>query len=164
MRGSMDRRSLTLAGVSMLGLLVAAQPSFAQQSNPLLGNWKINLEKSKFATGAAPKSATLRYEQDGQNIKNTTTLVDAQGKEVTGTLLHIYDGMPHPSTGNPEFDSSSYTRVDANTLIIGRFKAGKLIAIGTLVISPDGKTSTVTSTGTGVGLAANTGVTVFDKQ
>jgi hypothetical protein len=51
-----------------------------------------------------------------------------------------------------------------NTLIFNRFKAGRLIATGTIVVSPDGKTETVTTTGTGTTLAAATGVSVWDKQ
>jgi hypothetical protein len=47
--------------------------------------------------------------------------------------MHIYDGQPHPSTGNPNYDASAYTQVDANTLSLARFKAGKLIAVGSIV-------------------------------
>ena len=91
----------------------------------------------------------------------------AQSYPTRGTavvLMHIYDGQPHPSTGNPDYDASAYTQVDANTLILARFKAGKLIAVGTLVISPDGKTFTNNNTGLGSAPGAMTGIAVFDKQ
>ena len=78
--------------------------------------------------------------------------------------MHIYDGQPHPSTGSPDFDASAYTRVDANTIIWGRFKGGKLVAVGTGVVSQDGKTWTTTTTGTGNTVGAMTGIAVFDKQ
>jgi hypothetical protein len=145
-------------------LLVATLPQacFAQ-SSPLIGTWKLNLEKSKFV-GSPPRSLTLTYQQDGQNIRNTIQGIDAQGNPTAGVLMHIYDGQPHPSTGDPDYDASAYTRVDANTLIIARFKAGKLIAVGTLVISPDGKTATNSNTGLGSAPGAATGIAVFDKQ
>jgi hypothetical protein len=78
--------------------------------------------------------------------------------------MHIYDGQLHPSTGNPNYDASAYTRVDANTLIRAHFKAGKLIAVGTIVISPDGKTATNNATGLGSWPGSGTGIEVFDKQ
>jgi hypothetical protein len=51
-------------------------------------------------------------------------------------LLHIYDGMPHPTTGNPEWDSTAFTRV-GNTINWVRFKQGKIVEVGQGVIVPD---------------------------
>jgi hypothetical protein len=82
-----------------------------------------------------------------------------------GVVMHIYDGQPHPSTGSSDFDASAYTRVDANTIIFNRLKAGKLVATGTIVVSQDGKMLTVNTTGVGSTLsAAATGIEVYDKQ
>jgi hypothetical protein len=161
----MDRRSLTLAGVSLLGLLVAApQVSLAQSSNPFLGTWKLNLEKSKFTSGPAPKSTTLNYFQDGQNVRNNAQNVDAQGNPTTAVYLHIYDGQSHPTTGVPGVDASAYTRINANTLIFSRSKEGKLVAVGVVAVSQDGKTFTGTTTGAGVTSGVGTDVTVYEKQ
>ena len=159
------RSKVTLAGMTVLGLAIGGFPqhSFAQ-SNPLIGTWKLNIDKSKFSPGTAPRNATLNYQQDGQNFRNTAQTTDAQGNSTTIVYMHFYDGQPHPTTGAPDYDASAYTRVDANTIIFGRFKAGKLIATGTIVVSPDGKTETATTTGTGSSLAAATGVSVWDKQ
>jgi hypothetical protein len=165
-RNIMNRRStFALAGMTVLGLAIGGFPqdSFAQ-SNPLIGTWKLNIDKSKFRPGTAPRSAALNYQQDGQNFKNTALTTDAQGNSTTIVYMHIYDGQPHPTAGALDYDASAYTRVGANTIIFGRFKAGKLIAAGTIVVSPDGKTETVTTTGTGSTLAAATGVSVWDKQ
>jgi hypothetical protein len=156
----MNRRTLTT--MALLGLAVATalpQTGFAQ-SSPLIGTWKLNLDKSKFSPGPPPRSATVTYTQDGPNIRLTAQQIDAQGNPTTVVFMHIYDGQPHPSTGSPVFDASAYTRVDANTIIFTRLKAGKLLATGTLVVSQDGKTGTVTTTGTVPG----NGIAVYDKQ
>jgi hypothetical protein len=63
--------------------------------------------------------------------------------------MHIYDGQPHPTMGSPDYDASAYTRVDANTETVARFKNGKLVAVGSNVVSPDGKALTVTQTTVG---------------
>ena len=155
----------TLTAIMVSGLAIAALPqvSFAQ-SSPLIGTWKLNVEKSKFSPGPPPRSATLTYTQDGQNIKNTTQGIDAQGNAASGVLLHIYDGQPHPSTGSQVSDASAYTRLDANTLIFTRLKAGKLVAVGTAVLSQDGKTWTVTTTGTNSNGQPASSIALYEKQ
>ena len=124
----------------------------------------LNLDKSKYSPGTAPRSVTLIYEQDGQNIRNIGQLTDAKGNSLTVVNIHIYDGQPHPSTGDPDYDATAYTRVDANTVIYSRLKAGKLVLIGTLVVSSDGKTLMGPQTGTlADGQRGNT-ILVYDKQ
>ncbi len=161
----MNRRT-TLMSLALLSLVASAFPqtSFAQ-SSPLIGTWKLNLEKSKFPPGAAPRSQTATFQQDGQNIKNTNQTIDAQGNAMTNVFLHIYDGQPHPTTGNPLYDTSAYLRLDGNTIVLSRFKGGKLIQVGTIVVSQDGKSRTNTTSGiVGPNGLAGTTISVYDKQ
>ena len=113
----MNRRTAVM-NIALVCLVTCAFPqaSFAQ-SSPLIGTWKLNLEKSKLTPATAPRSQTATFQQDGQNIKNTNQTIDAQGNVTTSVLLHIYDGQPHPTTGNPLYDSSAYLRLDANTVV-----------------------------------------------
>ena len=72
---------LVLAAV----VLVAGLPQVGfAQSDPLTGAWKLNLEKSKFSPGPPPKSLTLNYQGEGQNRKNVTEGIDAEGKPMGG--------------------------------------------------------------------------------
>jgi hypothetical protein len=153
------RTTLNLTGMALVGLAMAGLPQLGfGQSSPLIGTWQLNLAKSKFS-GPAPRSLILNYTQDGQNIRNTVQSIDAQGNPRTTVLMHVYDGQPHPSTGSPDYDASAYTRTDANTVIFNRLKAGKLVAIGTGVVSQDGNTFTVTETD-----IDGTDIEVYDKQ
>src|SRR6516162_7595188 len=105
----MNRRTASsLTAMALLGLAIAAFPQvgFAQSSS-LIGTWKLNLDKSKLV-GPPPRSATLTYTQDGQNFRNTAQGIDAQGNSTTVVFMHIYDGMPHPTTGSPVYDASAY--------------------------------------------------------
>jgi hypothetical protein len=163
----MNRRTaLTLPGAVLIGLAVTAllPQSASAQSSPLIGTWKLNLDKSKYSPGPAPSSATLTYAQDGQNIKNTSQTNYAAGNSTTVVFMHIYDGQPHPSTGSPVFDASTYNRLDPNTYIFSRLKGGKLVGVGWGVVSPDGKTWTVTQTGPDVSGRPTNSVAVYDKQ
>ena len=131
------------------------------QSNPQIGTWKLNLVKSKYPP---VRSLTLNIRQDGQNMIDTVELIDIQGNTSTGVVMHVYDGLPHPATVSPDYDATVLTRVDANTLIFNRLKAGRLIQVGTFVVSQDGKTLTIASTGLdGKGQPLNT-IAIFDKQ
>jgi hypothetical protein len=113
-----------LTTMTLFGLMTGALPQVGfAQSSPLIGTWKLNLDKSKFSSGTAPRSQTLIYQQDGQNIRLASQGIDVQGNPISGVLMHIYDGQPHPSTGSPDYDATAYTRVDGNTII----KGGKLV-------------------------------------
>ena len=161
----MNRRT-TLMSLALLSLVASAFPqtSFAQ-SSPLIGTWKLNLEKSNLPPGTAPRSQTATFQQDGQNIKNTNQTIDAQGNAMTNVFLHIYDGQPYPTTGNPLYDASAYLRLDGNTFVVSRFKGGKLVQIGTIAVSQDGKSRTNTTSGiVGPNGLAGTTVSFYDKQ
>ena len=161
----MNRRTtFMLTGMTLLGLAMVALPRVSvAQSSSLIGTWKLNLDKSKLV-GPPPRSATLTYTQDGQNMRSTAQGIDAQGNPTMVVFMHIYDGMPHPTTGSPVYDASAYTRVDGSTLIVARFKAGKLVQIGTLVVSQDGKTLTGPSTGTQANGQLGNTILVYDRQ
>jgi hypothetical protein len=159
----MNRRTAFFS-LAVLSLVAFAFPQAGlAQSNSLVGMWKLNIEKSKF-TGTPLRSQTNTYQQDGQNIKGTVQAVDAQGNATTQVLMHIYDGQPHPLTGNPNYDARSYTRVDANTLISASMKAGKLVQVATIVISPDGKTFTTTNWGIQPSGLMGSNIQVYEKQ
>jgi len=161
----MNRRTAFLS-LAVLSLVIFAFPQASlAQSSSLLGTWTLNLEKSKFVPGTAPRSQTNTYQQDGQNLKGTVQAVYAEGNTITTGLMHIYDGQPHAVTGNPVYDSRSYARVDANTLVSASTKAGKLVQVANIVISPEGKTFTTTTTGIlDASGRAGTNIAVYDKH
>jgi hypothetical protein len=91
--------------------------------------------------------------------------IDAQGNATTTVYLHIYDGQPHRTTGNPLYDATAYLRLDGNTIVFSRFTGGKLVQIGTIAVSQDGKSRTNTTSGiVGPNGLADTTVSFYDKQ
>jgi hypothetical protein len=63
-------------------------------------------------------------------------------------------------TGSPAVGAAAYTRGGANTLNYRYMKAGNVVSTGTITVSHDGKTLTITNTN---GQATNN-ITVYDKQ
>jgi hypothetical protein len=144
-----------------IAAVIVASPAFGQGVDPLVGTWKLNLEKSTFIGTPAPKSETLIIAGEGQNRTNILEGIDSQGREGKVVMMHIYDGMPHPTTGTPNFDASAYTRT-GNTINITRFKKGTVVTIDNAVIDP-GKTYTVTSGGL-IDNQPYYAVRVYDRQ
>jgi len=162
----MNRRNI-LVGLTSFCLAAAALPGIGiAEDNPLIGSWKLNLEKSKYSPGPAPRSLTLNFVANGANLTDTAEGIDAQGQATKTVLAHIYDGKPHPTTGVPGglYDSSTYTRSDAHTVNFVRSKDGKTVQTGSIVLSADGKTLTVTTEGTGPNGQPIHNVAVYEKQ
>jgi len=163
-RNIMNRRTILIAGFSAALFNMAAPQVGLAQTSPLIGKWKLNLDKSKFSPGPPPKSQTLNFEGAGQDLKDTAETIDAQGQATKVVLMHIYDGKPHPTTGNPLFDATTYTPVDAYHVNFVRSKDGKAVLAGSIVISSDGRTFTATTEGTGANGEKISSVAVYEKQ
>jgi len=167
----MNRRT-TLALTSMAlfflaAVLTTALPEIGlAQSNPLIGTWKLNVAKSRYSGSPPPRSTTLTFAGDGQNLTNTAETIDAQGQTIKTVFAHTYDGKPHPTTGvaGGLFDTSTYNRVDANTVNFVRSKDGKVVQTGSNVVSADGKTFTVTTIGIGPNGQQISTFAVYEKQ
>jgi hypothetical protein len=116
-------------------------------ANPQMGTWKLNEAKSTLASGVS-KNHTVVYEAAGDNVKITVDGTDAAGKPTHNEWTGKFDGKDYPVTGDPTSDARSYKEVDARTLELTVKKDGKAFATGRVVVSADGKSRTVTLSGT----------------
>jgi hypothetical protein len=87
---------------------------------------------------------------------------DAQGRAYKIVFRHIYDGMPHATTGIPTYDSTIYTRI-GNTINAVRFRTGKPVEAAQVVIVP-GKTLTNTAEGIDENNQPYHYVQIYDRQ
>jgi hypothetical protein len=149
---------------SVLAIAVTMLPRVALAQSELIGTWKLNVEKSKFNPGPAPKSSVLN-EAAGEATKVTNEGVNAQGnptKSVFGPFAN--DGKPSPVTGVPDFNESTYKKVNDTTVEFVRLKDGKEVQRGTRVVSTDGKTLTFTTKGVNASGQQIDNVAVYEKQ
>ena len=109
-----------------------------------MGTWKRNEAKSKTRAGS-PKNTTVVYEAAGDSVKVTVDGVDAEGKPTHNEWTGKFDGKDYPVTGDPRSDTRAYKRVNAHTLALTGKKDGKVTETGRIVVSPDGKSRTVTT-------------------
>jgi hypothetical protein len=139
------------------------------QTDQHVGTWKMNPAKSSFKPGPAPKALTLVYTSAaGGNLVVLLQGTDPESKPINpdkNTQAITMDEKDHATTGNQNWDTTSWKRVNANTFEVIRKKAGKTVQTGTNTVSADGKTMTVTSKGVSPdGKPNSTSLAVYDKQ
>lgn len=161
------RSQWTVAGLvgMFVGILVALSPTLHAQSN--LGKWKLNVAKSSYDPGPAPKSDDRVYEAwEGDGIKAVYSQVQADGTRTSISWSTHYDGKDYKYTGSATTDAISIKRIDPNTIEAILKKDGKTLRTVRSVTSNDGKVLTQTTIG-GIGAnnqRVNKNVVVFDRQ
>jgi hypothetical protein len=132
--------------------------------DPSVGTWKLNPSESKFSSGPPPQSIILKIEPSGANgLKITTETIDAQGKRSVSTSTGNFDGKDSPVTGDPNADSASLKRDDANSTETENKKSGRITSFFRRIVSRDKKKMTVTKTQNDAQGDAVVDIEVFDR-
>lgn len=142
--------------------LAAAAQCFAD--SPHMGAWKLNQAKSKLSPGMGGGAGTVTYSAEGDKIKVTVEGTDKDGKASHSVWVGKFDGKPYPAEGNIMYNMAAYTMVDDHTNNITATKDGKTVWTGTIKISADGKSRTVTIHGKDSDGKEMTTEAVYDKQ
>ena len=151
-------RLLKFAYTLALGAVVCV-PAFAQD-NPLVGTWKLDVTKSKFDPGPAPKNLTRTVASQADGVKYTFDGVAADGNPMAYGFSVQFNGTDNPISGSMPSgaDTISAKRVDSNHYVATLKKGDKVM------VSKDGKVTTVDSTGTSAAGVKTHDVQVYDKQ
>jgi len=128
-----------------------------------MGTWKLTERKSEFSPGA-PKNRTVVYEVQGDKVKITVDSVSSDGRTTHYTWVGKFDGTNYPVAGDPNSDFRSYTVVDDHILGFNVTKGRKVINSGRIVMSADGKSRTVTMSGTDANGHKFSSSEVYEKQ
>lgn len=156
-------KRLSFVGAVLAAVVVSVQFG-AAQSNPRLGTWKLNLAKSTYPAGTAPKSESRTYEAYGDGAKVTTTRTLADGTVRTITYSSHYDGKDAVYSGDPAYDAITTQRANGGAVEAHLEKGGKVLTNNLSVVSADGKTLTITVDRVGDSGPSSHRVSVFDKQ
>lgn len=134
-------------------------------SDPVVGTWKLNAAKSRFIHGPALKSSTRTYEKSRDGMMRVTIeSMSADGRVTTLRRAFKEDGKDYPVNDSPGVDSISEVRINAHTVAYEEKKAGKTVLTGRRVLSKDGKTLTVTESGTDTDGARLDDTLVYDRE
>jgi hypothetical protein len=146
-----------------LALCFAATAVVSAKTNPHMGTWKLNEAKSKFAPGAT-KNNLVVYEAAGDDIKVTVDGMDGEGNTTHNEWTGKFNGKFYPVTTDPTSDERSYKVVNSRTLKLTGRKGSKVTINGTIMVSANGKTRTVTTSGLDAKGKRFRTVAVYDKE
>jgi len=160
----MKRRSSIFA-VAVVCLALAG--SMFADSKAFVGTWKLNLEKSKYAAGQAPKSLTRTVSADGDAVTYKFEGVGADGTAFSFSFTSKYDGKDAEVTGAGMpygADHIAIKQVNSHETTATLKKGDKVVGSSTATVSHDGKMVTLTSKGTDANGKPAKSVSIYDKQ
>ena len=150
--------------VGFVATVGAIALAFAADSDPVVGTWQLNVPKSTFSAGSAPKSQTRTYTQSGSSITLVMKTVGADGKEATVQTTYQLDGKEYPVTGASDYDSLTAKQVNPRTASFTLKRAGKAVGTTTRTVSKDGNHLTSKSSATSAKGEKSESVMVFDRK
>ena len=163
----MRKMPLVALGIVLLGMgfVVADIASVSAQAiDPRTGTWKLNVAKSTYSPGRPPQSGMPKIEASAQAEKVTAEEVNLAGTLTTTEYTANFDGKDYPLTGVQYADTVSLKRIDARTTERTDKNGGQAVLFFTRIVSQDGKTMTVTVTGTNAQGQTVNNVAVWERQ
>ena len=148
---------LLLAGIAVTSSVRAAD-------DPSSGTWKLNLAKSKFSPGPAPKSSTVTIKIENGTETYTSEGTNADGKPNNMSFTAKMDGKDSPVTGNPFGDTIAIQHPAPNKFTATIKKDGKVTMTVHVVVAADDKSRTSSYTGKNADGKEVHDVMVYDKQ
>jgi hypothetical protein len=130
-----------LIAVASLGLTALANSALAGKMDALLGDWDLNIAKSKFE----PKPPMKKYTMKVIDAGTGHLLVKSDWIESDGTPGHVeystaFDGKPISILDYPAADTVTDTLLNSTTWKSVWTKDGKIVESELQTISADGKT------------------------
>ena len=90
--------------------------------------------------------------------------MNAEGKTTSFTYTAKYDGKEYPVSGSDDYDTIVLKRINDNTTESTLKKSGKVLTTARRVVSKDGKTMTLTISGTNAKGEKVHNTAVYEKQ
>lgn len=139
-------------------------PAVLSANDPMDGTWDLDVSASTFNPGPSRTRDTRTYTVAGDRIRLTGTVVYADGRVENIQFDAVLDGKDYAPTGNPRVETIAQVGVDAYTVKTTTKRGGKVTATSTRQVSKDGKTLTITTTGTDEKGIAFNNTLVFRKR
>src|ERR1700687_6459727 len=116
------KRSISVLAILFFTLTAAGM--VLAQSDPFVGTWKLDVAKSKYDPGPAPKSQTRTWDASG---KVTVEGINAAGKKMSYGYPIMNDGKDYPPMGAipNKADTISTKKINPKTLEANFMRGGK---------------------------------------
>ena len=131
-----------VAAIATGNITEAGQPQATDQ-DPVIGEWRLDLSKSKYTPGPGPKSETRTYRLTGEGIQAVIVRTNRDGRVETIEYGANYDSVNHV-IGTPDFDAVQLKRINAYVSEATLTHAGKQLGTARREIAKDGMTMVIT--------------------
>lgn len=135
------------AAVLAVALVLASAGPAAGQADLWTGTWHLDLAESTYPGGSPYKRGTWTIERSGDRVTMIYDLVGVRGGVTHMEWTGRFDGRPYALQGPDAPVTYAYTQVDAFTLDLEVRVDGVPNVRGRVVLAPDGRTLTATTTG-----------------
>jgi hypothetical protein len=116
----------------------------SEKPNPCVGNWIVNLAKSKRHPSRQFQSAIMEFSIEGDNVTLTDIVVEESGQESKSKSTILVDGNEHLlENGNGNAFTAKWR--GPHTFDVVAKKDGEVVGWGIYETSNDGKILTITS-------------------
>jgi hypothetical protein len=120
-------------------------------ADPEVGNWKLDLSRSKYVSAKAPKTSEAIVTAYGDGVSVSVHAVTADGQDTHIKYAAHYDGKPAPRTedGPGTLTGVTVTLKKISPRVVERvvYQGGKAVGTERWTISKDGKTRSVKQSG-----------------
>jgi hypothetical protein len=141
MKGAWNmERAVKALAVAVLGMTALSSAAFAGKLDALLGDWDLNIAKSKFEPSPPMKKYTMKVVDAGADH----LLIKSDWIDADGTVGHVeystaFDGKPISILEYPIADCVTDTLINSTTWKSVWTKNGKVVEQEFETISADGK-------------------------
>ena len=133
---------IAVAALTTANMTGASQSPAADQ-DPVLGQWRLDVSKSKYTPGPGPKSETRSYRLTEEGVRAVIVRTHQNGRVETIEYGADYDSVNHV-IGTPDYDAVQLTRITAYVSEATLSHAGKKFGTARREIAKDGMTMVVT--------------------
>jgi hypothetical protein len=150
----------------VLGLMVLGFAGTVSAADGFAGTWKLNVAKSKFATGTEPKAVSVVVVEKGADLAVSVTGTDGAGKPISVKYtLPMKGGAVTYTEGAPASGATvAAKRVNANTIDSTSSLNGKEVGSTHTTLNADGKSLTRVVKGMDANNKPLTNTEVYERQ
>ena len=116
-------------------------------TDPFVGRWTLNTQKSKYPPGTCPKRMVIEMEPAGRGIRYHSETTLANGGSTYSDYTADYNGKQAIVMGaRGMLLPVALKRTNTNTVVASYTKSLQVVATSRRVVSPDGRFMTITTT------------------
>lgn len=146
---SLKHRYVAATAISLRCCLIAIAlitTRATASTDPFLGEWKLNVQRSVYPTGTCPKQMTIEMTATARGIRYQSNTIYATGATAQAQYVADYNGKQAAVMGDRGFLLPvSLKRIDSRTVLASYKRGMQLIASSRRVVSPDGHRMTITT-------------------